>query len=408
MSVAYKYEAYGRDGEANNGEIIADSLEDAKAQLAQQRLIVVAVKEQKQKGIATRSIQLRPNHVPLKDVAWMARNLATSQAAGLSMFRSIGMLGKQKAGKPIGRTLTTIHEDVADGKSLNAAFRLHEEQVGSLTCALIEAGEASGRLDEALTRLADITEARVRLRSKVRSALMYPALVLMLSLSLTMAMLLFLVPRFVGIYAQVGDGNAKLPAITQFLMDFSGFLRSAWYIWVPLVAIAITGFAMYRRSVNGRRHLDALFIKMPVFGNLIRMTIVARVSAVMSSLLGAGVSLLDVLDLSAGVAGNAVYSDALIAARDRVREGRTLSRSLNDTQVFPDTFVQLCAVGEETGAVADLLGRYAKATEDEVQTVVEGLTSLLEPILIVVLGGIVGGLIIALYLPLFDIVSKIK
>jgi type IV pilus assembly protein PilC len=177
---------------------------------------------------------------------------------------------------------------------------------------------------------------------------------------------------------------------------------------MPGLAMIIIGIIMYRRSASGKRQLGKLSLRLPVFGNLIRMTIVARTAAVMSSLLAAGVSLLNVLDLSAGVAGNAVFADALSEARDKVREGRTLSRALNDTQVFPEAFVQLCAVGEETGSVADLLGRYAKATEDEVQTLVEGLTSLLEPILIVVLGGVVGGMVISLYLPLFSVVGQIK
>jgi type IV pilus assembly protein PilC len=406
VASAFQYEAFTRDGETNNGEIIADSLDDARSQLAQQKLIVVTVKEHKKLGVASRSIQLRPNHIKLADIAWMARNLATSQAAGLSMFRALGMLSKQKANQPVGKMLAEVHQQIADGKSLSGAFRAHEAQVGTLTCALVEAGEASGRLDEALAKLADITEARVRLKRKIISAIMYPALVLILALGITLVMLLTVVPTFAGIYKQLG--NAKLPAPTQFLLNLSAFLQNSWLIWVPGLIGAVVGVIAYQRSASGARRLDQLSLKVPIFGKLISQTVIARVSAVMASLLSAGVSLLDVLDLSASVAGNTVYQDALLAARDKIREGRPLSRALADQMLFPDVFVQLCAIGEETGAVADLLGRYAKSTEEEVQTTVDGLSSLLEPILIVVLGGIVGGLVISLYLPLFDVVSKVK
>lgn len=406
MATTFQYEAFTREGEPSNGQLLAEDLDDARSQLAQQRLLIVSVKERKQVSLASRDLRLRPNHVKLADIAWASRNLATSQAAGLSMFRAMGMLAKQKANQPIGKVLSEMHQDVADGKSLSAAFRAHEAKLGPLTCALIEAGEASGRLDNALVKLADITEARVRLRRKIMSAMMYPVMVLFLTLAITIVMLMTVVPTFAGIYKQMG--NAKLPAPTQFLVNLSGMLTGMWYLWIPTVAAIVVGLVAYKRSEAGKRRIDRIVIRLPIFGKLLRQTIVARTAAVMASLTSAGVSLLDVLTLTASVAGNSVYADALLNAREKIREGRPPSRAIADQQVFPDIFVQLLAIGEETGAVSDLLGRYAKATEDEVQTMVDGLASLIEPLLIVVLGAIVGGLIVALYLPLFDVITKVK
>ncbi|MFZ4516525.1 MAG: type II secretion system F family protein [Acidimicrobiia bacterium] len=406
MATTFQYEAFTREGEPNNGQLTAQDLEDARTQLAQQRLLVVSVKERKQLSLAQKDLRLRPNNVSLKDQAWMARNLATSQAAGLSMFRSMGMLAKQRAKDPIGKVLAEMHQEVADGKPLAGAFRTQEAKLGPLTCALIEAGEASGQLDNALGRLADITEARVRLKRKIVSAMMYPVMVLLLTLGITVVMLMTIVPTFAGMYK--GFGNAKLPLPTQMLMNLSGMLTGLWYLWIPAVITLIVAAVAFKRSEQGKRMIDRTVIRLPIFGKLIRQTIVARTAAVMASLTNAGVNLLEVLDLTATVAGNAVYADALHAARDKVREGRSLSRAIADTEVFPEVFCQLIGVGEETGAMADLIGRYAKATEDEVQTMVDGLSSLIEPILIIVLGGIVGGLIIALYLPLFDVITKVQ
>lgn len=403
----FRYSAYDQNGRFENGTLDAESAERAREILKSRRLIVLSVEAGKER-LATRPIgprRKRGNKVKTADVAWMSRQLATTQAAGLPVFRALSMLGRQKEGTGIGKALEGIHAEMANGRQLSRAFQDHEDKLGTITTALITAGEASGTLEHALTKLAQITESRVRLKRKIRSAMAYPAVMLLLTLALMMAMMLFVAPTFKGLYGQL---NGSLPLPTQILISISNVVKSLWFL-IP--AVPFVGAYLYRRMRKNPR-LNAMYetvlMRAPVFGQLYKQALIARLASTLSSAMGAGVPLLDALDLAAQVAGNTAYVAALEKIKDDVRDGRPLHVAFGQHSIMPDLMVRLIEVGEDTGSLPDLLERYAKTAEEEVEITIDGLTSMLEPILIVVLGGIIGLMLIALYLPMFRIITLVK
>ena len=394
MSATYLYEAFTRAGEASNGSIESESEQDAVVALRGQGLLVTGIKESRTAGLGKTKVSFGgTKKVKLKDVAWMARNLATTQAAGLPIVRALKMLAGQRAGSAIGDTMLAVHEDVVNGGALGEAFGKQEAKLGPLTTALVEAGEMSGKLDEALHKLAELTDARVRLKRKIISALAYPGVMMVLVFLIFFAMLIFVVPAFKTMYATI-DGD--LPAITSVLLKSSNFIRSHVLIEVFIIAMVVIGFKQLKRTEGFRRWKDKAMLGMPVFGSLFRLTTVARLSTTLASSLSAGVPLLEALTLSSSVANNVVFSDALERARIQVRDGKSLSAALQGEKEIPEMFTQLVAIGEETGAIDELLLKYATGVEDEVETKVEGLTSTLEPLMIVVFGAVIGVMVIAL------------
>lgn len=398
MTVAFKYEAFTRAGDEAHGEVIATSEAEVREQLAQRELLVLSVKKAGVEGLAAKELRLRRDRVRPKDVAWIARNLATTQEAGLPVFRALGLLAGQKAGTAAGGLLADTQQRMADGSSLSATFRAHEPEVGALTCAFVEAGEASGRLGESFSRLADMLERRIALRRKIISAAAYPVIVLCMTLALATAMLVFVMPTFEQMYAQLGG---SLPLPTQIVMSLSTFVRKTILILPFAIAGTVWAIRTWLRTPVGKAVCDTRVLRLPLVGEIARQTATVRFALTMSSLLDAGVGLLEALRLTAAATDNHVYSSAIERTAERVREGRGLAQAMAEERAaFPEVLVQLVRVGEETGTVPDLLGRLAKTTQEEVETRIDGLTNLLEPILIVALGAIVGGLLLAMYLPM--------
>jgi type IV pilus assembly protein PilC len=405
MSATYLYEAYTRAGEASNGSIEAESEQDAVVSLRGQGLLVTGIRESRSAGIGKAELRFGAKKVKLKDVAWMARNLATTQAAGLPIVRALKMLATQRPGAPISDTLLAIHADVVNGGALGDSFRKQEKKLGPLTTALIEAGESSGKLDQALHKLAELTDARVRLKRKIVSALAYPGVMMVLVFLIFFAMLIFVVPAFKTMYSTI---NGQLPAITSVLLASSNFIRGHVLVEAFIIIVLVVGFGQLKKTEGFRRWKDKTMLKLPVFGPLFRLTTVARLSTTLASSLSAGVPLLDALTLSSSVANNVVFSEAIERARIQVRDGKSFSAALQGEKDIPEMFTQLVAVGEETGAIDALLVKYAAGVEDEVETKVEGLTSTLEPLMIVIFGAVIGVMVIALYLPLIKILNFVK
>jgi type IV pilus assembly protein PilC len=401
----FVYEAFTKSGEAASGTVDATDEVEARNQLKQQGLLVLEVRQSRAAGLGRAEIRLGGEKVKMKDVAWAARNLATTQAAGLPIVRALKMLGSQRQKDPIGKTLLRVHESVVNGAALGDAFAAEEAKLGQLTTALISAGETSGKLDVSMAKLADLCEARVRLKRKIMSAMAYPAVMIGLVVLIFLAMLLFVVPTFKGMYAQLGG---DLPALTAFLIDASETAQAYWWLFPLLGTAGVLGVKQVSRNPKLRRRKDEVVLKLPLFGSLLRSTAVARLATTLASTLGAGVPLLDALSQAGNVANNAVFKEALEAVRSEVREGKSLATALAAQPVIPDIFTQLVAIGEETGAVDDLMVKYAKTVEDEVETKVEGLTSMLEPLMIVVFGGVIGVMVVALYLPMLSIFNNIK
>jgi type IV pilus assembly protein PilC len=402
---SFAYDAFTRNGEPAAGTIDASSESDARASLRSDGLLVLELRPARAAGLGRRQIHIGTPRVKLKDVAWAARNLATTQSAGLPVVRALRMLGKQRRGSPIGDALLRVHESVVNGAALTDAFRAEERSLTPLTTALVEAGEANGKLDSSLTKLAELCEARVRLRRKIVSAMAYPMVMVTLVTGIFMAMLVFVVPTFSGLYDQLGG---DLPWLTSLLLTMSDLVRSKVLFVVAAVVVAFVVFRRLRGHPRVREAKDRIVLGIPVVGDLFRSMAVARLSTTMASSLSAGVPLLDALRLAGNVANNSVFDRALEQAREEVREGRSLAAALEGKPQMPELFVQLVAVGEETGRVDELLVKYAKGVEEEVEAKVEGLTSMLEPLMIVVLGGIIGVMVVGLYLPLIGIFKLLQ
>jgi type IV pilus assembly protein PilC len=401
----YSYQAVSRStGSTTNGIVNAEGLEEARAQLKSQGLLVVNLHEGRS-AVGAKEIKLGGDKVKLKDVAWAARNLATTQTAGLPIPRALKMLGNQRAGEGIGKTLLRIHDEVIGGRSLAEAFGQEEVLLGKMTTAMVAAGESSGKLHESLSKLADLCESRVRLKRKIMSALTYPAVMMVLVIGIFLTMLIVVVPTFKNIYVELGG---TLPALTAFMMGLSDALRGNLLTIPFVIGGSVFAFKRLKKSKKFRLIKDQLVFKLPMFGSLFLSSAVARMATTLASSLGAGVQLLDSLQLASEVAGNSIFEDAIGEIRGDVRDGKSLGNAMSRQTIVPDMFTSLVMIGEETGALDTLLLKYAEILEEEVETRVEGITSIIEPIMIMVFGSLVGVMVISLYMPLINIFKFLK
>jgi type IV pilus assembly protein PilC len=324
--------------------------------------------------------------------------------AGLSLLRALSILAEQTPNKAFSRLIIEVKNDVERGTSLSAAMEKHPKAFNQLYTSMVKAGEIGGVLDDTLIRLADTLESQVELRAKIKSAMMYPVAVFGLVVMIVAAMLMFIVPMFEDLYADLGG---ELPVPTKMLLAVSGIVTSYW--WALL--IGTVGFVvLFRRWIateSGRATFDKIKLKMPIFGNLVHKTAIARFSHTLASLTKTGVPILQAMDIVAETSGNAVVSAAVLDVKASVREGESIAGPLEEHDVFPPMVVQMIAVGEETGALDTMLEKIGSFYDQEVQTMVDGLTSLIEPLLIVVLGATVGGMLISLYMPMFNVINLI-
>jgi type IV pilus assembly protein PilC len=393
------------------GKLVEGSLEAENAQLVVSKLRsmgYVPIEIQQQSGVNVhRELKLPglSDRVKLKDVAVFSRQFATMINSGLSLLRSLYILAEQTESKPLAEIVNQVRMDVERGSSLSQALAKHPKAFGRLYVSMVRAGEVGGALDSVLMRLAETIEKQVELRRKVKSAMTYPTVVAMLVLLIVTAMLLFVIPMFQDIYKQLGG---KLPAPTQLLINISKICRQFWY----LIFLAEGGGAFaFRRWINseeGRKRWDAIKLRVPVFGKLVRKTALARFSRTLAALVRSGVPILESLEIVAETAGNHVVAEAVRDTQAAVKRGDPLSKRLEVHPVFPPMVVQMMAVGEETGALDEMLDKIADFYDQEVEATVDALTSLIEPLLIVVMGVCVGGMIISLYLPMFNIIKLIK
>lgn len=344
--------------------------------------------------------------VKLKDLTVFSRQFATMINAGVSMVRSLGILAEQTESKKLQRALNSIKDQVEQGQPLSDSMAKYPKIFNTLYTGMVKAGEAGGVLDGVLGRVATFLESQSRLNSQIKGAMAYPATVGCFALLVSFVMLKFIVPMFSGMFEQMG---AKLPAFTQLLVDVSNFMGTIYFLLV-IVAIAglVYGFIMYRNTPKGRFITDGAFLKFPVFGDLLRKVAVARFSRTLGTLLKSGVPLMGALEIVRDSIGNTVVAAALEDVRISVSEGEGLSKPLEKARVFPPMVTQMVSIGEETGAIDAMLEKIADFYDEEVETAVHALTSMMEPLMMVGIGGIVGSIIIGMYLPIFDIVNKIK
>ncbi|QNG27685.1 type II secretion system F family protein [Synechococcus sp. HK01-R] len=342
----------------------------------------------------------------VKEKAVWASKLAALVDAGVPIVRSLDLMASQQKLPMFKKALVAVQLEVNQGTAMGAAMRQWPKVFDQLTVAMVEAGEAGGVLDESLKRLAKLLEDNARLQNQIKGALGYPVAVLVIAILVFLGMTIFLIPTFAGIFEDLG---AELPLFTQLMVDLSKLLRSsASLIFAGGLLVGVWLFARYYNTHKGRRVVDRITLRLPLFGDLIMKTATAQFCRIFSSLTRAGVPILMSLEISSETAGHSIISDAILASRTLVQEGVLLSTALNRQKVLPEMALSMLAIGEETGEMDQMLSKVADFYEDEVSAAVKALTSMLEPAMIVVVGGIVGSILLAMYLPMFTVFDQIQ
>jgi type IV pilus assembly protein PilC len=342
----------------------------------------------------------------VKEKAVWASKLAALVDAGVPIVRSLDLMATQQKLPMFKKALTSVGLEVNQGTAMGAAMRQWPKVFDQLTVAMVEAGEAGGVLDESLKRLAKLLEDNARLQNQIKGALGYPVAVLVIAILVFLGMTIFLIPTFAGIFEDLG---AELPLFTQLMVDLSKLLRSsAALVFVGVLLVSVWLFGRYYATHKGRRVVDRLMLKVPLFGDLIMKTATAQFCRIFSSLTRAGVPILMALEISSETAGNSIISDAILNCRALVQEGVLLSTALTRQKVLPEMALSMLSIGEETGQMDQMLSKVADFYEDEVSASVKALTSMLEPAMIVVVGGIVGSILLAMYLPMFTVFDQIQ
>ena len=397
-----------RQGKERNLRLKASDLASAKRNLRQRGIIPVSLSsdttgnEKVRKGLS-----LSMEKVPtVKDKAVFASQMAALVSAGVPIVRSLEILAEQQKLPMFKRALLRISKDVNQGSALGGALRRWPKVFDNLSVAMVEAGEAGGVLEEVLKRLAKLLEDNAKLQNQIRGALGYPVTVLVIAIGVFLGMTIFLIPTFAGIFEDLG---AELPAFTQLMVDLSALLRSSFSLLLfgSLLLLIWLIKRAYGTKV-GRRRIDGLTLKLPLFGDLIRKTATAQFCRTFSSLTRAGVPILMALDIVRDTVGNRVLSEAIEASKNEVQQGGTLSLALQRRKVFPTMAVSMLVIGEESGGVDAMLSKVADFYEDEIAATVKAMTAMLEPAMIVIVGGIVGSILLAMYLPMFSVFDNIK
>ena len=401
---SFAFSGRTRAGQPVSGERVADSAEAAVALLRREQIRVVKIDQLKAKEGQAKAATVRSRSVPSKNLAIFTRQFSVMIDAGLPLVQCLEILGRQEAHKGFSATILKTREDVEGGASLADAMRRHPKTFDALYTNMVAAGEAGGILDTILKRLATYIEKNVRLKAQVQSAMIYPIAVLVIAAAVVGVILWKVIPTFAQLFAGLG---AQLPMPTRIVIWMSNSL----ILYMPFVIVGMAGgsflLRQYYATHRGRRVIDGLLLKAPVLGMILRKVAVARFCRTLSTLLSSGVPILDGLDITGKTAGNAIIEDAIMSTRLSIERGETVSAPLAATKVFPPMVTQMINVGETTGALDMMLSKIADFYEEEVDTAVAGLLTLLEPIMIAFLGLIVGGIVISMYLPIFDLISKL-
>ena len=389
-----------RAGQMQSGVLNADSKEAANEILRRQRIEAPSIKE-KGKEIALPKFG---GGVPAQLIAIFTRQFSVMIDAGLPLVQCLEILASQQENKTFKRALIQIRQDVESGSNLADSMRKHPKIFNDLFTNMVAAGEAGGILDTILQRLSQYIEKSVKLNSQVKSAMIYPVAVISIACIVVAVILWKVIPVFAALFKGLG---AELPMPTQIVIWLSNFISDYWWLIGVVIFATVYSLRRYHETYKGKRVLDGIILKMPVLGMLMRKIAVARFCRTLATLTSSGVPILDGLQITARTAGNSIIEDAIMATRKSVEEGKTISEPLADTDVFPSMVVQMIAVGEQTGALDTMLSKIADFYEDEVDTAVAGLMKLLEPVLIAFLGVAIGGIVIAMYMPMFTLIGQI-
>lgn len=393
VEIPYVWEGTDKLGRKIKGEMLAAGEAVVKQSLRRQGINATRVRKQ--------SVLARGRKITEKDIALFTRQLATMVKAGVPLLQSFDITARSHANPALQRLLGVIKADVESGTALNQAFRRHPKYFDTLYCNLVEAGEQAGILETVLERIASYKEKILAIKGKIKSALMYPAIVIVVAMIITAGIMIFVIPTFKTLFE--GSG-AELPALTALVIAMSDAFVAWWWVIFGALAAAVVAFMQaLRRSKSFRARIDALMLQLPVFGPLIEKATVSRWARTFSSLFAAGVPMVEALESVAGASGNAVFEDATLRIRTDVATGASLTSSLQAAKVFPTMLIQMVAIGEESGALDSMVEKVADYYEREVDDAVAGISSLIEPLIMVVLGSLIGTIVIAMYLPIFKL-----
>ena len=398
----YKWIAETRKGRVLKGELEAADERIARLQLKRRNLNVKKLKA-KPKDLFENVAFMQPK-VTRKDVVIFTRQFSTMIDAGLPLVQGLTVLSEQADNKTFKDILKGITKDVEGGSTLAESLKKHPKVFDDLYVNLVAAGEVGGVLDTVLQRLASYIEKAEKLRSKIKGAMIYPAVVVAIAIVVLAIILIFVIPVFEDMFKSVGSA---LPLPTQFVVELSRFVKSNVHYLIGACILLGVLFRYYRRSEKGRKQTDALLLKLPVFGPLLKKVAVARFTRTLSTMISSGVPILDALEIVAKTSGNVILEEVIFEVRASIAEGQTIAEPLAETGIFPAMVVQMISVGEATGALDTMLEKIADFYDDEVDAAVEALTSMLEPLLMVFLGGAIGGMVIAMYLPIFKMAAAL-
>jgi type IV pilus assembly protein PilC len=403
MASTFVFKAMDLAGVPAQGEVEAESKQDVANQLKERGLVVIDI------GTKYRSKELNVDlfaRVKPKDLAIASRQLATMVSSGMPILRALYVLETQTDSKILAGTLAEVRKDVEAGLLLSDSLARHPKVFGDLYTSMVRAGETGGVLEECLLRVADQLEKDAALRRQVRSAMVYPALIITFAIGVLLALVAFLIPVFEGVFKQFGG---KLPALTQIMVDLSHLVTKQWYLLIVFLVAGIGSFLWVRKSKWARPKWDAFKLRIPMkIGDVVQKVAIARWSRTLSSLTSAGVPILQAIEITGKTAGNAVIERSMEDVITSVKAGGTIAEPLKSAKAFPPMVAQMVGVGEETGAVDSMLSKIADFYDSEVEAAVKALTSILEPVMIMFVGGIVGVIVISMYLPLFNIYNQIK
>jgi type IV pilus assembly protein PilC len=388
----FEWEGKDRHGKVVRGEVRAVGENQVQATLRRQGVLPTKIKKRRMRA----GKKIKP-----KDIALFTRQMATMMKAGVPLLQAFDIVGRGNANASVTKLLNDIRLDVETGTSLNAAFRKYPMYFNSLYCNLVEAGEAAGILETLLDRLAAYMEKTEAIKAKIKSALMYPISVIIVAFVVVTVIMIFVIPAFKEVFTSFG---ADLPAPTLFVIGMSEIFVKWW--WLIFGVIGGGGYFFmqaWKRSEKMQIAMDRWLLRIPIFGPLINKAAVARWTRTLSTMFAAGVPLVEALDSVGGAAGNAVYAIATDKIQQEVSTGTSLTAAMGNANVFPTMVLQMCAIGEESGSIDHMLGKAADFYEEEVDDMVAGLSSLLEPIIIVFLGGLIGGIVVSMYLPIFKL-----
>jgi type IV pilus assembly protein PilC len=400
---AFAYNAINAQGLEHAGIIHAPDLSGAREQLQARGLLPQSLSEQ---GGAAGGARQAFKKIKPKSLQIFARQLATMIEAGVSVVSALVTLEEQTDDKFLQEVIGEVRSDVESGVIFSKALARHPKVFNRLFVSMVQAGESSGTLDTVLDRVAMQIEKETQIKRRVKGAMVYPAVVITFASLVLTFMLLFIVPVFVKVFAQL---NGQLPTPTKIVMDLSNGLRSYWFIIFPLIGATIYGLRKLKQTEEGRRRWDTFKLKIPMkIGDVVHKVALARFSRTLSTLVAAGVDIISALEITGGTAGNWVLENSLVQVRERVHEGVPISEPLEDDPIFPPMVSQMVRIGEETGELDKMLSKIADFYEDEVDASIQSLTSIIEPILMIGVGAMVGSIVIAMYLPMFKLLTLVK